>query len=190
MAGAGERQTGQGMAPGLRRDARRNGSRASRGDGGEGGYEGEPGYECQERFTYVLTGLSLIGYVLVTTVLVMLVVTATFEKSHQDGALCTVLLALWVVVGWCAYRCTIEDMREKERRRRGEVPPTYSRSNLESSSGIRRGERQPLLGPVAARAGGLIQVQDDETVVDVGAAGGAAAAAAAGGGSFGTDSDE
>ena len=85
---------------------------------------------------------------------------------------------MWVLMGLCAYRCRVDDMREKERRRQGEVPPTYSRSNLESG----RDECQPLLGAVSARAGGLIQVQDDGGAIGAGAV--------AVGGSFGTDSDE
>lgn len=187
------------MAPGLRRDVRRDGlgRRQLR-------YDEEEVLDttCPARFTYGAAVFALVGYALVAAVLIMLVITATFEKSEQDGALCTVLLALWVVVGWCVCRCTVDDMRERERRGRGGIPPTYSRSNLESGisvgdeggGGGGRGERQPLLGAVAARAGvldpgdcsvrvsgragGSIQVQDDEaSVVDAG-------------GSFGTDSDE
>ena len=146
------------MPSGLRRNIRCS-ENSGGGDGGDEDLE----WRCWSRewVTYAALVLALIGYVLVIAVLIMLVVAATFEKSKQDGALCTVLLALWVVAGWCAYRCTVDDMREKERRRRGEVPPTYSRSNLESGVVDRDGrdERQPLLGAVSARAGGSIQVQ-------------------------------
>jgi len=98
------------------------------------------------------TGSMIIGcwlYVVIMMVLVMLMMVAVVSQSDNNGELCAIIVAFWLLVGCFVWGRSNTQMREEERA--VSVPPTYSDSEEDAEKG--RCETDALLGAVSVRAG-------------------------------------
>jgi hypothetical protein len=93
--------------------------------------------------------LAIVIYIVIMVVLVTLMMVAVFTQFDNNGELCAVIVAFWMLVGCCVWGRTNTQMREKHSA--VSVPPTYSDSEEDAERG--RCETDALLGAVSVRAG-------------------------------------